>query len=67
MEELAKLAARDDAMASRGRGRGAPRGRGDAMGRKVEQRTTASGTFGVAPAEMGMFSIYLVDNSRLMI
>lgn len=54
--DLAQAAAKNDA--PRGRGRGAARGRGDAMGRKVEPRTTASGTFGIAPAEMGRFLLF---------
>jgi len=56
--QAARAAAREEAAASRGRGRGGfgARGRGDAMGRRGEdKRTTASGTFGVLPAELGMF------------
>jgi len=58
-ERLAKAAARDEERAARGRGRGgfAGRGRGDAMGRRdTNQKSTASGIFGIAPEEMGMFT-----------
>jgi DNA-directed RNA polymerase III subunit RPC4 len=55
-ETAAAQVAREEARLSRGRGRGFPgRGRGDAMGRgRDDRKTTATGTFGVAPAELGI-------------